>query len=90
MIHCAIAAVSRDVPSGIRNSVISSLHRLLSGPEMAKIVATRCLGTVQVLVLLSMCDDLNGSSAVGASETVWQNVGSAIRIGFGIVSPHCD
>ena len=68
---------------------MSSLHRLLSGPEMAKIVATRCLGTVQVLVLLSMCDDLNGSSAVGASETVWQNVGSAIRIGFGIVGPHC-
>jgi len=52
---------------------------------MTKISTTRCLGTVQVLLLLSMCDDLNGSSAVGASETVWQNVGSAIRMGFGIV-----
>ena len=85
MIHCAIAAASRNVPADVRSSVFTSLHRLLTGPEMTKISTTRCLGTVQVLLLLSMCDDLNGSSAVGASETVWQNVGSAIRMGFGIV-----
>lgn len=87
MIHCAIAAASRDVPADVRKCVLSSLHRLLAGPEMAKITATRCLGTVQVLILLSMCDDLNGSNAIGASEAVWQNVGTAARIGFGIVSP---
>jgi len=86
MIHCAIAAASRDLPANVRDNVLASLHRLLTGPEMTKIAATRCLGTVQVLILLSMCDDLNGSSAVGASEAVWQNVGSAIRMGFGIVS----
>lgn len=86
MIHCAIAAASRDLPADIRSNVWASLHRLLTGPEMTKIAATRCLGTVQVLILLSMCDDLNGPSAVGASEAVWQNVGSAIRMGFGIVS----
>lgn len=86
MIHCAIAATSREVPQDVRNSVLTSLHRLLAGPEMAKIAATRCLGTVQVLILLSMCEDLNGPNAVGAGEAVWQNVGSAIRIGFGIVS----
>lgn len=86
MIHCAIAAASRDLPADIRNNVWASLHRLLTGPEMTKIALTRCLGTVQVLILLSMCDDLNGPSAVGASEAVWQNVGSAIRMGFGIVS----
>jgi hypothetical protein len=55
---------------------------------MAKIVNTRCLGSIQVLVLLSMNDDLNGPSAVGATESVWQNVGNATRMGFGIVRPH--
>jgi hypothetical protein len=32
-----------------------------------------------------MCDDLNGADAVAANETVWQNVGTAIRMAFGIV-----
>jgi hypothetical protein len=88
MIHCALAASSRTVSHNIRDNVKSSLHRLLAGPEMAKIVNTRCLGSIQVLVLLSMNDDLNGPSAVGATESVWQNVGNATRMGFGIVRPH--
>lgn len=86
MIHCTIAALSREVPSGIRENVVTSLHRLLAGPEMAKIASTRCLGSVQVYILLSMCDDLNRSGGLGGEEAVWQNVGNAVRMGFGIVS----
>lgn len=88
MIHCAIAALSRDVPTEIRSNVLSSLHRLLSGPEMSKIAATRCLGSVQVYVLLSMCNDLNRPGGLGSEEVVWHNVGNAIRMAFGIVSTH--
>jgi hypothetical protein len=85
MIHCAIASRSRTVPTHIQQSILSSLHHLLSGPEMAKIVTSRSLGNIQVLLLLAMCDDLNGADAVGANETVWQNVGTAVRMAFGIV-----
>ncbi|GFZ44923.1 hypothetical protein JCM24511_02649 [Saitozyma sp. JCM 24511] len=84
MIHCAIASRSRTVPTHIQQSILSSLHSLLSGPEMAKIVTSRSLGNIQVLLLLAMCDDLNGADAVAANETVWQNVGTAIRMAFGI------
>jgi hypothetical protein len=52
---------------------------------MAKVVTSRSLGNIQVLLLLAMCDDLNGADAVGANETVWQNVGTAVRMAFGIV-----
>jgi hypothetical protein len=85
MIHCAIASRSRTVPTHIQQSILSSLHNLLSGPEMAKVVTSRSLGNIQVLLLLAMCDDLNGADAVGANETVWQNVGTAVRMAFGIV-----
>ncbi|WWC87422.1 uncharacterized protein L201_002311 [Kwoniella dendrophila CBS 6074] len=43
-----------------------------------------CLGSVQVLILLSLCDDLNGANAGDASENVWQNVGTAARMGFAL------
>nr|XP_019044460.1 hypothetical protein I302_06371 [Kwoniella bestiolae CBS 10118]OCF23390.1 hypothetical protein I302_06371 [Kwoniella bestiolae CBS 10118] len=84
MIHCAIAARSRDVPEHIQKSLLSSLHSLLLGPEMQKLAATRCLGSIQVLLLLSMCEDLNGPDAGDASENVWQNVGTAARMGFAL------
>lgn len=81
-----MAARSRDVPLRIRESLLSTLHALLAGPEMAKIIASRSLGSVQVLLLLSMCDDLNGPDAAVTTETVWQNIGTAIRTAIGIVS----
>lgn len=86
MIHCALAARSRDVPEEIRKHVLTALHSLLTGPEMTKIIATNCLASVQVLMLLSMCDDLNGSDAGAADGAVWRNVGTAIRIATYIVS----
>ncbi|WWC93569.1 hypothetical protein V866_000404 [Kwoniella sp. B9012] len=81
MIHCAVAAQSRDVPEYIRRSLTSSLHSLMTGPEMQKLANTRCLGSIQVLLLLSMCEDLNSPDAGDASENVWQNVGTAARMG---------
>lgn len=86
MIHCAIASRARDVPEAIRQSILTSLHNLLLGPEMAKVASTRCLGSVQVLLLLSMCDELHAADAVQARENAWQNVGTAIRMAFAIVS----
>lgn len=53
---------------------------------MANIANTRSLGSVQVYLLLSMCDDLNRPGSLGQEEAVWDNVGKAIRMGFGIVS----
>lgn len=85
MIHCAIASRARDVPETIRQSILTSLHSLLLGPEMAKVASVRCLGSVQVLLLLSMCDELHAADAVQARENAWQNVGTAIRMGFAIV-----
>ncbi|KAL7423535.1 hypothetical protein Q5752_001115 [Cryptotrichosporon argae] len=84
MIHCAIASRSRAVPERVRQSVLASLHNLVSGAEMAKVVASRSLGNIQVLILLSMCDDLNAPDPIGAEETVWQNVGRAIRMALAI------
>ncbi|OCF35093.1 hypothetical protein I316_03133 [Kwoniella heveanensis BCC8398] len=84
MVHCAIASCSRDVPERIRQSVRTSLHSLLLGPEMVKLTSTRCLGSVQVLLLLSMCEDLNGSDAGEARETAWQNIGTASRTAFAL------
>ncbi|KAK6910692.1 hypothetical protein I203_104724 [Kwoniella mangroviensis CBS 8507] len=81
MIHCAVAAQSRDVPEYIRKSLTSSLHSLMTGPEMQKLANTRCLGSIQVLLLLTMCEDLNSPDAGDASENVWQNVGTAARMG---------
>ena len=87
MIHCAIAARSRDVPEHIRQSLLSAVHGLRNGPEITKIIASRSLASIQVLLSLSVCDDLNNPDANEALEVVWQNVGAAARIGFGIVSP---
>nr|XP_018263463.1 uncharacterized protein I303_03332 [Kwoniella dejecticola CBS 10117]OBR85621.1 hypothetical protein I303_03332 [Kwoniella dejecticola CBS 10117] len=84
MIHCAIASRSREVPEYIQRSLQSSLHSLLLGPEMQKLVTTRCLGSIQVLVLLSMCEDLCGANAGDASENVWHNIGMAARMGFAL------
>jgi len=86
MIHCAVASRSREVPETIRRSILSSLHSLLLGPEMAKIASTRCLGSIQVLMLLSMCDDLLAADGTQARENQWQNVGTAVRMAFAIVS----
>lgn len=86
MIHCAVASRSREVPEAIRRSILASLHSLLLGPEMAKIASTRCLGSIQVLMLLSMCDDLLAPDGTQARENQWQNIGTAVRMAFAIVS----
>ncbi|WWC69091.1 uncharacterized protein I206_103027 [Kwoniella pini CBS 10737] len=84
MLHCAIASRSREVPESIQRSLQSSLHSLLLGPEMQRVASARCLGSIQVLVLLSMCEDLCAPDAADASENVWQNIGIAARMGFAL------
>lgn len=87
MIHCAIASRSRDVPFGIRASILHSLHNLLQGPEFLRIASTRCLASVQVLMLLNMCDEIHAPDGIQARENLWQHLGTAVKSAFAIVSP---
>ena len=85
MIHCALAARSRLVPSRVRDSVMTNLRNLLASPEMVGLSSTQSLGSVQVLTLLCLCDDLNHADGLMASEAAWRNAGLASRTAFSVV-----
>lgn len=86
LIHCALASLSREVPAEIRDSVLEKLLALLPGPEMSEICRIDCLGSIQVLLLLSMSDELNGADSGSGAAAVWRNVGTATRMASAIVS----
>lgn len=85
LVHIALAAQSREVPGEIRNSLLSTLHALLAGPDVIKMMATSCLNTIQVLLLIGMNEDLNGPEGSDVKGAVWRNIGSALRMAFSIV-----
>nr|XP_018260629.1 uncharacterized protein I303_07555 [Kwoniella dejecticola CBS 10117]OBR82787.1 hypothetical protein I303_07555 [Kwoniella dejecticola CBS 10117] len=76
IIHCALAAMSREVPSDIRQNILSTLQNLLVGPELDRIRRTSTIASVQVLVSLTICDELSGN---GISSS-WLQLGEAIRM----------
>lgn len=86
LIHCALASLSREVPAEIRDNVLEKLLALLPGPEMSEISRIDCLGSIQVLLLLSMSDELNGADSGSGAAAVWRNVGTATRMASAIVS----
>ncbi|KAL7421070.1 hypothetical protein Q5752_003954 [Cryptotrichosporon argae] len=79
IIHCALAAMSRTVPHGVRQRLLSALHGVLLGPSFARLSSISTLASVQVLVLLCMCDELNGDDTY-LSSSMWLKLGTAIRM----------
>ncbi|WVQ84259.1 hypothetical protein IAT38_006411 [Cryptococcus sp. DSM 104549] len=80
LIHWCLPALSRDTPQPIRHSLLSTLHEHLDSGEIARLSGTTTLANAQVLVLLSMNQDLNSYEESTAVSMQWQRVGTGLRM----------
>jgi hypothetical protein len=74
--------MSREVSAGIRQNVLSSLQNSLASIEFERLCRTSTISSIQVLILLTMCDELNGNG----SASPFLKLGAAIRMAQELVS----
>jgi hypothetical protein len=74
--------MSRDVSAEIRQNVLSSLQNSLASVEFERLCRTSTISSIQVLILLTMCDELNGNG----STSPFLKLGAAIRMAQELVS----
>ena len=87
VIHCALAAMSREVPEDIRRHTLALLQHHLDSKDYSKLYCTPSLSSIQVLVLLTMNDELNEIDHGGGDS--WLKLGNAVRMAQTLVSKPC-
>ena len=74
---CCVAALSRDVPREVLSTIRSRLNVMLRD---ADVLSNSSSTTIKALLIMSLHQDVHGSSAVQCGVRSWNRLGSAIRM----------
>jgi len=85
LVVCSIAALSKEVPRRVAQSLFRSLRFRLDGDEGNRLMRRSCMGNVQTLLLLSVSAELHDSSTSEGGSRSWLTLGTAVRMAFDLV-----
>jgi hypothetical protein len=87
LVICTLVSSSRSIPNGIYEELIYALNSTLEGGgEGLKLLSISTMGHLQVLLLLTMSQELQGEATNHSGSVLFLRVGVALRMAQDLVS----